>query len=1151
MKTNEPVTQNEITFSNESILVTKTDLKGFITYCNKEFIDISGFSEDELIGSNHNIVRHPDMPPAAYEDLWETVKAGKPWTGMVKNRAKSGDFYWVKASVTPIVQGGRIVEYMSVRTRPSQSDVEEAESFYRKVRSAETSYKTDSLRSKANIFQNIKVTHKFLSIVLAMLLPIVVMTWMLFDNYTSQISFSEKERDGVEYIQPLRQLLEHFAQHRGLNNALKNGGNVQAKVDAVRAKLETDIANVVAVHARLGEALKVDKEWSELKSKWTQLKAETSSLFAPESFARHTALIAELQALIVKVADYSNLILDPDLDTYYLMDATVMRFPVVLENMGILRGKGSGYIGKGVIDEKQWLDATIRANRISDFAKSSLSAIQTSFDNNESLSPVMQDAFDEFKQASEKFQSTAQKLLDNHLDLSGMDSAAFFAEGTQSISAGYALYDLALQNLDMLLAQRVEKMQTAMTIKFVMVFIVLTLVALMTWLNVTAIVNPLNSLLERVQKIASGDFDISATKANADEIGKAINAVDIMSIRLGFDIADAKDKATKAIRIKLALDNNSTPTTVSDDTNTLIYMNAAAETQFRSMQSAWQKTYRGFDVDDLVGNSLSEYLPEGELKDAYRAVLKSQVELDGVIAERNIHLITNPIYDEEKNYVGRVTQWIDQTEMLAEAEREKLRIEEERRVASENERIKVALDNVSSNVILADPDLEIIYMNKEACHLFNEVENDVRSDLPAFNGSDLLGSQVSDIHPNPVDQRALLNALMARHEDEFDIGGRTFKLIANPVIDATGQKLGTALEWTDRTLEVATEQEIDALVESAGRGDLSQRLDTENKNGFFLELSNRFNRLLDQLNHVFQDVENVMSHMAKGDLSIKIESEYDGVYGEVKSNVNQTIENIDSTVSSLRKISENVGVTAGELSQGNNNLSSRTEQQASNLQEIAATMEEFTRTISQNSDSAQQANRMTSVAVGDAEKGGEIVTDAIGAMDKISQSSAKITEIIGVIDDIAFQTNLLALNASVEAARAGEQGRGFAVVATEVRNLASRSAEAAKEIKELIKDSSDKVAVGSELVNQTGQSLGGIIGGVQKIGHIIAEIANASAEQSTAIGQVNAAITDLDNMTQQNAALAEQTSAASANMMSNAKDMNVAVDFFTISNRST
>lgn len=227
--------------------------------------------------------------------------------------------------------------------------------------------------------------------------------------------------------------------------------------------------------------------------------------------------------------------------------------------------------------------------------------------------------------------------------------------------------------------------------------------------------------------------------------------------------------------------------------------------------------------------------------------------------------------------------------------------------------------------------------------------------------------------------------------------------------------------------------------------------------------------------------------------------------------------------------------TASEIESGNQQLSQRTEEQASSLEETASSMEEMTSTVKQNADNTRQANQLAISTRDHAEKGGEVVAKAVHAMSEINTSSKKIADIISVIDEIAFQTNLLALNAAVEAARAGEQGRGFAVVASEVRTLAGRSADAAKEIKGLINDSVEKVQLGSELVDETGKTLGEIVDGVKKVTDIIAEIAASSREQASGIEQVNSAVMQMDEMTQQNAALVEEAAAASSEMTAKVK----------------
>jgi len=291
----------------------------------------------------------------------------------------------------------------------------------------------------------------------------------------------------------------------------------------------------------------------------------------------------------------------------------------------------------------------------------------------------------------------------------------------------------------------------------------------------------------------------------------------------------------------------------------------------------------------------------------------------------------------------------------------------------------------------------------------------------------------------------------------------------------------------------------------------------------------------------------VADRIANGELDNTIVIDRNDEVGKMLAALKRMNEKLVSIVGEVRTASESVGGSAQEIASGNNELSVRTEEQASSLEETASSMEEMTSTVKQNADNARQANQLANGAREQAEKGGEVVGNAVSAMGEINTASKKIADIISVIDEIAFQTNLLALNAAVEAARAGEQGRGFAVVAGEVRNLAQRSATAAREIKDLIEDSVSKVQQGSDLVNASGQTLEEIVKSVKKVTDIVAEIASASQEQATGIDQVNKAVMQMDEMTQQNAALVEQAAAASQSMSEQADGLQQQISFFKLS----
>jgi len=337
---------------------------------------------------------------------------------------------------------------------------------------------------------------------------------------------------------------------------------------------------------------------------------------------------------------------------------------------------------------------------------------------------------------------------------------------------------------------------------------------------------------------------------------------------------------------------------------------------------------------------------------------------------------------------------------------------------------------------------------------------------------------------------------------------------------------------------------IKQAAEAASQGDFSQHLNLTDKEGFFATLSELLNQILESNQNIISELKQVFAAIAKGDLTQTINQDYVGSLEQLKHDVNTTVMTLTNVINTVQQNAEIVTEATEEIAQGNTNLSQRTEQQAASLEQTMANMEEMTSIIQQNADNAQQASQLAVGARDYADKGGEVVEATIIAMTEISKSSKKVADIISVIDEIAFQTNILALNAAVEAARAGEQGRGFAVVATEVRNLAQRSASAAKEIKGLIKESVCKVEEGTRLVDQSGATLKEIVLAAKKVSDIISEIAAASREQAAGIQQINKVITQFDQMTQQNASLVEEAAIASDTLKEQAQSLKEQVAFF-------
>ncbi len=532
----------------------------------------------------------------------------------------------------------------------------------------------------------------------------------------------------------------------------------------------------------------------------------------------------------------------------------------------------------------------------------------------------------------------------------------------------------------------------------------------------------------------------------------------------------------------------------------------------------------------------------------------------------------------------------------------------------------MSLNSITANIMIADADLNIRYMNEAVTALLKEAETDLKKELPRFDFGKLVGSNIDIFHKNPSHQRNMLAALKAQHRATIWVGHRAFDLIVTPLLEGT-KTTGFVVEWANAKerlqnvdfqgqmvaisrvqgiIEFTTEGEIITanenflkaidyrLDEIKGRShsilvdpeyartpaykefwDALRRGEFQaaeftrfGKNGKRVVINASYNPILDSKGkvtkvvkfatdvtervHAVTTIAEALNKLAQGDLSFCVDRPFAPDFEGLRNTMNDAISQMRDTLSDVARSTDQIDTGTREISQSAEDLSKRTEQQAASLEETAAALDQITVNVSNAAKRAEEARHAAATASGNAERSGKVVADAVGAMSRIESSSNQISNIIGVIDEIAFQTNLLALNAGVEAARAGEAGKGFAVVAQEVRELAQRSAQAAKEIKGLIRNSSEEVSTGVKLVSETGEALRTIQQNIVAVNDHMEAITSSAKEQATGLSEVNSAVNQMDQVTQQNAAMVEETNAASATLAQETARLRDLIEMFQL-----
>ena len=479
------------------------------------------------------------------------------------------------------------------------------------------------------------------------------------------------------------------------------------------------------------------------------------------------------------------------------------------------------------------------------------------------------------------------------------------------------------------------------------------------------------------------------------------------------------------------------------------------------------------------------------------------------------------------------------------------RIEESAYQLDNATNLQTAIDQVSANVMIADSNLNIIYMNHAMSDFMATREAKLKTALPNLKADEIIGSNIDIFHQNPAHNRAMLDSIKEPTIANIIVADYHLALKVIPVYNRAGVKTSTLVEWMDNTSEIQLLEQVGSAVKSAQEGLLDRRIDLSKVDGVALQLSESFNKLLETVETPVNSAVDVAVSLSDGDLTKHVEGAYLGRFAVMQDSLNVAVDNLSSMMHQTKSTTINVGEGAQQIKQGSLDLNDRTQEQAASLEQTASSMEQMTAAVRQNAENAQQAANVTHTTADQAKQGVTVMHSAISSMQQINESSQKINDIIGLIDSIAFQTNLLALNAAVEAARAGEHGRGFAVVAGEVRNLAGKSSDAAKDIRVLIEDTVKKVSEGTHHVKGSGDALNEIVESITNVNQIIEEIASSSREQSEGVELVNQSIAKIDSAVQQNAAMVEETAATAEELGIMSSQMNKNISQFSLPPRKS
>jgi methyl-accepting chemotaxis protein len=954
-----PLINEEIHVPDHYRLISRTDLKGTILEANSEFIEISGYHHDEIIGQPHNILRHPDVPKAVFKDFWDTLHAGQGWTQMVKNRAKDGRHYWVVANAAPVVENGQITGYISVRTPPTEADKAAAAQAYKDISAGKKVIRHGHIdspgregRNRLNPFYRLKIMPKLAAIGTTLVVVGIAITALL-----SQVNYQK-----IETL-----------------NATERHDQMSERLDSIVDKARAgDIGQALgfATHPDIQAALESDYPFLAKQTVDAKIKAmKQAHGIAPKVHVHDANGHSFYRSWTDKRGD----------------DISTFRYTVnqVREQKKTVGGMELGRRGISI----------------------------------RSVAPILQDG--------------NNQILGSVEVVTGIDNLK------------NQLAKLDIHYASVLVDEALEIAQKAQGNPKIGAFT----------LSSTDLFNP--DTVQRLQSIDINRLIKQESLLLKDRFMVALPIIDTNNDLIGYHILDEslnKLNSLNAVSLDAAIDTV-IKVAVSMILLILVFLLIIRSNMVKPIKRIAKTMDHARDAGNLSERADARIPNEmGMLAEAYNGQMQmTQVAM---------------------GEAGRMMKDISEG------------------------RLK------TSSVIPMTGDFEVLKRNLNSA-------------------SEQLSATFDEI----------------RHVlQEIHVGNFSY------------QTSGTALGEFKKALHDAQASmsvlkgvfyEVNELMNQVAQGFFGKRI-TAKAEGEMQVLKDNINESLDALEAIIKNATQVMVAQGSGDLKQRINIDTDGTLAVLREGINNSVTNVSSLMAQTTYSVNRLANGTMDISSDVIDLSSRTQQQAASLQETAASMEQITSTIQQTANNASDANEAATLSLKEAQDANKVVHRTIESINEINEASTKISEITSLIDSIAFQTNLLALNAAVEAARAGEHGRGFAVVAGEVRSLAGKSSDAAKDIRGLIDNTVEKVQEGAKLADESGKALELINGSIEKIGNYVKEISDTTAEQAKGVEQVNTAISSIDQVTQQNSALVEKTADRTGDMSRLAEEVQKVIGTFKI-----